>query len=88
LESSCKCGNETFGSIKCWKTIKWLHNSWPLLANLLTQITFNSQCQNRSLYTNTDVHKFITVLKITAQIYKVTFSFQKHNKSLNYYLIH
>jgi hypothetical protein len=25
-----KCGNELSGSIKCWETIKWLHNWWPL----------------------------------------------------------
>jgi hypothetical protein len=26
LESSFERGNETSGSIKCWETIKWLHN--------------------------------------------------------------
>jgi hypothetical protein len=26
VESSCKCGNETSGSIKCCETIEWLHN--------------------------------------------------------------
>jgi hypothetical protein len=30
VESSCECGYEPSGSIKCWKTIKWLHNCWPL----------------------------------------------------------
>jgi hypothetical protein len=29
-ESSCECGNEPSGSIKCWETIEWLHNLWPL----------------------------------------------------------
>jgi hypothetical protein len=28
--SSCKLGNETSGSIKCWETKEWLHNLWPL----------------------------------------------------------
>jgi hypothetical protein len=28
--SSCECGYEPSGSIKCWETIKWLHNWWPL----------------------------------------------------------
>jgi hypothetical protein len=23
-------GNELSGSIKCWETIEWLHNWWPL----------------------------------------------------------
>jgi hypothetical protein len=26
VENSCECGNEPLGSIKCWKTIEWLHN--------------------------------------------------------------
>jgi hypothetical protein len=26
VESSCECGNEISGSIKCWETIEWLHN--------------------------------------------------------------
>jgi hypothetical protein len=30
FESSCECGTELSGSIKCWETIKWLHNWWPL----------------------------------------------------------
>jgi hypothetical protein len=30
VESSCECGYEPSGSIKCWETIKWLHNWWPL----------------------------------------------------------
>jgi hypothetical protein len=30
LESCCECGNESSGSIKCWETIEWLHNWWPL----------------------------------------------------------
>jgi hypothetical protein len=25
VESPCECGNEPSGSIKCWETIKWLH---------------------------------------------------------------
>jgi hypothetical protein len=25
----CECGYEPSGSIKCWETIKWLHNWWP-----------------------------------------------------------
>jgi hypothetical protein len=25
-----ECGYEPSGSIKCWETIKWLHNWWPL----------------------------------------------------------
>jgi hypothetical protein len=28
--SSCECGNEPSGSIKCWETTEWLHNLWPL----------------------------------------------------------
>jgi hypothetical protein len=28
--SSCECGYEPSGSMKCWETIKWLHNWWPL----------------------------------------------------------
>jgi hypothetical protein len=30
VESSCECGNEPLGSIKCWETIEWLHNWWAL----------------------------------------------------------
>jgi hypothetical protein len=30
VESSCERGNEPSGSIKCWETIEWLHNLWPL----------------------------------------------------------
>jgi hypothetical protein len=30
VESSCECGNEPSGFLKCWETIKWLHNWWPL----------------------------------------------------------
>jgi hypothetical protein len=30
VESSCECGNEPSGSIKCWETTEWLHNVWPL----------------------------------------------------------
>jgi hypothetical protein len=26
VESSCEFGNEHSGSMKCWETIKWLHN--------------------------------------------------------------
>jgi hypothetical protein len=29
-EDSCECGDESSGSIKCWKSIEWLHNWWPL----------------------------------------------------------
>jgi hypothetical protein len=29
-ESSCECGYEPSGSIKCWETIKLLHDWWPL----------------------------------------------------------
>jgi hypothetical protein len=29
VESSCEFGNEPSGSVKCWETIKWLHNWWP-----------------------------------------------------------
>jgi hypothetical protein len=25
-ESSCECGSESLGSIKCWETTEWLHN--------------------------------------------------------------
>jgi hypothetical protein len=28
--SSCEYGNEPSGSIKCWETIEWLRNGWPL----------------------------------------------------------
>jgi hypothetical protein len=30
VESSCECGNEPSGSIKCWESTEWLHNLWPL----------------------------------------------------------
>jgi hypothetical protein len=30
VESSCECGYEPSGSIKCWETIECLHNWWPL----------------------------------------------------------
>jgi hypothetical protein len=30
LAWQCQCGNEPSGSIKCWKTIEWVHNWWPL----------------------------------------------------------
>jgi hypothetical protein len=30
VESSCECDYEPSGSIKCWETIKWLYNWWPL----------------------------------------------------------
>jgi hypothetical protein len=30
MESSCECGNEPSGSMKCWETIEWLHNWWLL----------------------------------------------------------
>jgi hypothetical protein len=30
VESYCESGNEPSGSIDCWETVKWLHNSWPL----------------------------------------------------------
>jgi hypothetical protein len=29
VENSCKCGNETSGSIKCTEVLQWL-NWWPL----------------------------------------------------------
>jgi hypothetical protein len=29
VDSSCECGNEPSGSIKCWETIKWQHKWWP-----------------------------------------------------------
>jgi hypothetical protein len=30
VESSCECGNEPSGFMKCWETIEWLHNWGPL----------------------------------------------------------
>jgi hypothetical protein len=30
VESSCECGYEPSGCMKCWETIKLLHNFWPL----------------------------------------------------------
>jgi hypothetical protein len=30
VNSSCEFGIEPSGSIKCWKSIEWLHNWWPL----------------------------------------------------------
>jgi hypothetical protein len=30
VESSCECGNEPSGSLKCWEVLEWLHNWWPL----------------------------------------------------------
>jgi hypothetical protein len=30
VESSWECGYEPSGSMKCWETIKWLLNLWPL----------------------------------------------------------
>jgi hypothetical protein len=29
-QSSCDYGNEPLGCMKCWETIKWLHNWWLL----------------------------------------------------------
>jgi hypothetical protein len=29
-DSFCESGNENSSSIKCWETIKWLDNWWPL----------------------------------------------------------
>jgi hypothetical protein len=26
VETSCECGNEPSGYIKCWETIEWIHN--------------------------------------------------------------
>jgi hypothetical protein len=28
--SSCEFGIEPSGSIKCWETVQWPNNSWPL----------------------------------------------------------
>jgi hypothetical protein len=30
VEGSCEFSIEPSSSIKCWETIEWLHNSWPL----------------------------------------------------------
>jgi hypothetical protein len=30
VESSCGFGIEPSGSIKCWETVEWLQNWWPL----------------------------------------------------------
>jgi hypothetical protein len=30
VESSCELDNEPSGSTKCWETIEWLNNLWPL----------------------------------------------------------
>jgi hypothetical protein len=30
VESSCECHSGSSGSIKCWETIEWLYNWWPL----------------------------------------------------------
>jgi hypothetical protein len=30
VESSCECGNEPSGYIKCWEFLTWPHNWWPL----------------------------------------------------------
>jgi hypothetical protein len=30
VESSSGCGNEPSGSIKCWDSVEWLYNLWPL----------------------------------------------------------
>jgi hypothetical protein len=30
VESSCEHGNEPSGSMKCWESIEWLYNWWPL----------------------------------------------------------
>jgi hypothetical protein len=29
-EGSCECSNEPSVSIKCWESVQWLHNWWPL----------------------------------------------------------
>jgi hypothetical protein len=31
VESSYDCGNEPSSSIKCWETVKRLHNWWPFM---------------------------------------------------------
>jgi hypothetical protein len=33
VESSCECGNEHSGSIKCWEVLEWLHN-WRTLSSV------------------------------------------------------
>jgi hypothetical protein len=30
VESSCECGDEPSGPVKCWETIEWLHKWWSL----------------------------------------------------------
>jgi hypothetical protein len=30
VEGSCECGNELSCSMKCWETLEWLYNWWPL----------------------------------------------------------
>jgi hypothetical protein len=39
MEGSCECGYEPLGSIKCWETIKWLHNWWPLEYSLFHRVS-------------------------------------------------
>jgi hypothetical protein len=44
VESSCECGNEPPGSIKCLETIKWLHCWWPLERYSAPHSWLGSQC--------------------------------------------
>jgi hypothetical protein len=46
VESSCECGYEPSGSIKCWETIKWLHNLWPLKFHRVSSCNKNSCSQS------------------------------------------
>jgi hypothetical protein len=41
VESSCECGNESSGFIKCLTVVEWLHNWWPLELMLISMELFS-----------------------------------------------
>jgi hypothetical protein len=45
VESSCEFGNEPLGSVKCWETIEWLHNWWPLVLSSIELVRITSYFQ-------------------------------------------
>jgi hypothetical protein len=49
VKSSCECGNEIPGSIKCWGSIEWLQNWSPLEYSSAPQICYLAGSLVRSL---------------------------------------
>jgi hypothetical protein len=77
VESSCECGYEPSGSIKCWETIKWLHNWWPLEYSQFHRVSYrqmNGERKNKQISTLCHlpgirfVAKFISALNKTEDI--------------------